>query len=363
MSSTNTKHNSRATELKEPLNQDTAEKVPGTLYIPPPEENSAVRQSTIKLFAGSTSDEIVQEISDYLNNVGYLHIKPGEYTKAEFANENIFIRLQESVRGQDVYLVQTMCPPNLHKNIFEMLIMVDALKRDSAKRINLIFPYMAYARSDKKDQPRVPITARMLANMIETAGADRYMTIDLHSGQIQGFFDIPGDALHAFHLLSDHVADMNIPNLVVAATDLGFAKSARDWAEKLNTETNYIEKRRVGNEGSSSALALVGNVEGRNVLLVDDEVLTAGSVVNAVNLLRERGAQDIYLAFTHGLLAGDAVERLARCNFKRIVLTNTIPVPLEKRLPNMDVLSIAPLLAEVIRRAHEGRSVGELFNE
>lgn len=359
MSSMNIKQNNSMTDTN---NEDT-EKVPGTLYTPSPNEPLAVRRSTIKLFAGSTADSIVQEISDYLNQAGYQHIKPGEYSKAEFANENIFIRLQESVRGQDVYLVQTMSPPDLHKNIFEMLIMIDALKRDSAKRINVIFPYMAYARSDKKDQPRVPITARMLANMIEVAGADRYMTIDLHSGQIQGFFNIPGDALNAFHLLSDHVIDMQIPNLVVAATDLGFAKRARDWAEKLGTETNYIEKRRVGNVGTSSALSLVGNVEGRNVLLVDDEVLTGGSVVNAANLLREKGAKDLYLAFTHGLLAGDAVERLESCDFKRIILANTIPLPEEKRLPNMDILSIAPLLAEVIRRAHEGRSVGELFNE
>jgi ribose-phosphate pyrophosphokinase len=339
-------------------------KVPGTLYTPKDENNLDIRHSTIKLFAGSTGDELVREITSYLNDAGYTHVKPGEYTRAEFDNENILIRLHESVRGQDVYLVQTMCPPNVHKNIFEMLIMIDALKRDSAKRINVIFPYMAYARSDKKDQPRVPITARMLANIIEVAGANRYITIDLHSGQIQGFFNIPGDALTAFHLLSDHVKKLQIPNLVVASTDLGFAKKARDWAEKLETETNYIEKRRQGNAGTSSALALVGNtVEGRNVLLVDDEVLTGGSVVNAVELLREKGAEDIYLAFTHGLLAGDAVERLERCNFKRIWLTNTVPVPPEKRLPNMEVLSVAPLLGEVIRRAHEGRSVGELFNE
>ncbi len=348
--------------LKRKTPTSETEKVPGTLYTPPQGEDLAVRRSTIKLFAGSTANEIVSEIAHYLNEAGYKHIKPGEYTRAEFANENIFIRLEESVRGQDVYLVQTMSSP-VHTNIFEMLIMIDALKRDSAKRINVIFPYMTYARSDKKDQPRVPITARMLANMIEVAGADRYITIDLHSGQIQGFFNIPGDALNAFHLLSDYVAEKNIPNLVVASADLGFAKRARDWAAKLDTETNYIEKRRVGNKGTSSALALVGNVEGRNVLLVDDEVLTGGSVVAAVDLLREKGAQDIYLAFTHGLLAGSAVERLAGLNLKEIILTNTIPVPPEKQLPNMTILSVAPLLAEVIRRAHEGRSVGELFNE
>jgi len=335
--------------------------VPGTLYTPT-EADPVVRRSAIKLFAGSTADSLVEEIAKYLNKAGYEHIRAGTYTKAEFANENIFIRLEESVRGQDVYLVQTMSPP-IHKNIFEMLIMIDALKRDSAKRINVIFPYMSYARSDKKDQPRVPITARLLANMIEVAGADRYMTIDLHSGQIQGFFNIPGDALNAFHLLSEYVANLNIPNLVVASADLGFVKRARDWSDKLGTDTNYIEKRRSGNAGTSAALALVGNVKDRNVLLVDDEVLTGGSVVNAVKLLRKEGAKDIYLAFTHGLLAGEACERLASIDLKEIICTNTVPIPEEKRLPNMTVLSVGPLLGEVIRRAHEGRSVGELFNE
>jgi ribose-phosphate pyrophosphokinase len=349
------------------MDEETS-KIPGTHYRPGQKQNGhkkadvLQRRSTIKLFAGSTSDALVREIARYLKASGYEKMKAGEYTKAVFANQNIFIRLEESVRGQDVYLVQTMCPP-LHDNIFEMLIMIDALKRDSAKRINVIFPYMAYARSDKKDQPRVPITARMLANMIETAGADRYMTVDLHSGQIQGFFNIPGDALTAFHLLSDYVKEKQIPNLVVASADLGYVKQGRNWAEKLGTRLVIVEKRRVGNAGTSSALSIIGDVTDANVLLVDDEVLTGGSVVNAVNILREAGAQDIYLAFTHGLLAGEAAERLESANLKEIILTNTVPVPEEKRLENMTILSIAPMLSEVIRRAHEGRSVGELFNE
>lgn len=341
--------------------------VPGTSYVPSENgvENAELieRRSTIKLFAGTTSDQLVQEVAHYLNKSGYQNVKPGEYTKAVFANENIFIRLRESVRGQDVYLVQTMCPPHLHHNIFEMLIMIDALKRDSAKRINVIFPYMSYARSDKKDQPRVPITARLLANMIEVAGADRYITIDLHSGQIQGFFNIPGDALTAFHLLSDYVKEKEIPDLVVASADLGYVKAGRNWAEKLGTRLVIIEKRRVGNSGNSSAMSIIGDVQGCNVLLVDDEVLTGGSITNAVDLLRNAGAKDIYVAFTHGLLAGDAVNRLREKHIKEIILTNTVPIPDNKRLDNMTVLSIAPMLGEVIRRAHEGRSVGELFNE
>ena len=211
-------------------------------------------------------------------------LDPGTYTRAVFSNENIFIKLEESVRGKDVYLVQTMASP-VHDNFMEMLIMIDALKRDSAWRINLVVPYMSYTRSDKKDQPRVPISARLVANIIETAGVDRYMTVDLHSGQIQGFFNIPGDALTAFHLLSDYVIQKieggELDDLVVVATDLGFAKQGRNWAEALGVPLAFVEKRRVGNAESPRALSLIGSVEGKNVLLVDDEVNTAGSVVNA----------------------------------------------------------------------------------
>ncbi len=341
-------------------------KVPGTQYYT--EEREATedyitRRNTIKIFAGSTSHTLVNEIVEYLRDKpGYSNIKAGDYTRTVFANENIFIRLNESVRGQDVYLVQTMCSP-VHRNIFEMLIMIDALKRDSAKRINVIFPYMTYARSDKKDQPRVPITARLLANMIEVSGADRYMTVDLHAGQIQGFFNIPGDSLKAFHLLSDYVIEKNVDNLVVAAADLGYAKQGRNWAEKLGTPLAIIEKRRHGNDGKSMALTVIGDVKDKNVLLVDDEVLTGGSVVNAVTRLRENGAKSIYLAFTHPLLADKAIPRLRDLELDEIITTNTIPIPAEKMLPNMTVLSVGPMLSEVIRRAHEGRSVGELFNE
>ncbi len=310
----------------------------------------------IRLFAGSSAEELGHEIADYLQ------IPLGRHTRAVFANENIFVRLEESVRGKDVYLIQTMATP-LHDKIFEMLIMIDALKRDSAKRINLIVPYFPYARSDKKDQPRVPISARLLANIIETAGANRYITIDLHAGQIQGFFNIPGDALTAFHLLSDYVKQKAVPNLVVAATDLGFAKQGRNWAEKLHAPLAIIEKRRVGNAGISEALTLIGDVRGQNVLLVDDEVLTGGSVVNAVNLLRREGAQEIYLSFVHPLLAGEAVERLRGLDLNEIIVTNTVPLAPERILPNMTILSVGPLLGEVVKRSHLGLSVGAMFNE
>lgn len=339
------------------------EKVPGTVYVRKTgthkvitaEDDNKIRQQII-LFCGSASKELGQEIANYLK------LKPGEYHRTTFSNENIFVQLKESVRGQDVYLVQTMASP-VHDNIFEMLIMIDTLKRDSAARINVVVPYLSYARSDKKDQPRVGIAARLLANMIEVAGADRYMTIDLHAGQIQGFFNIPGDALTAFHLLSDHILGKNIEDLVVVAADLGFAKKGRNWAEKLKTGFAIVEKRRVDNAERPEALSIIGDVQGKNVLLVDDEVLTANSVVNAVATLRENGAKDIYLAFTHALLAGEAVDRLRKLNLKEIITTNTLPIPPEKHLPNMTVLSVGPLLGEVIRRTHLGQSVGKLFNE
>jgi ribose-phosphate pyrophosphokinase len=222
---------------------------------------------------------------------------------------------------------------------------------------------MSYARSDKKDQPRVPITARLLADMIEVAGADRYMTIDLHAGQIQGFFSIPGDVLTAFHILSDYFAAKNLKDIVVATVDLGFAKKGRNFAAKLGTPLAFVEKRRTRDDARASATTVIGEVEGKNVLLVDDEVLTSGSIHEAAKIVREYGARDVYLSFTHGLLVPPAAQRLAETDLKEIVMTNTVAIPPEKRLPNMTVLSVAPLLAEVILRAHEGRSVGELFNE
>jgi ribose-phosphate pyrophosphokinase len=323
-----------------------------------------MRFGKMKLFSGSASKTLGQEIAEYIaKQDGYDNMRLGIYDRNQFSNENIFVRLGESVRGRDVYLIQSMSSP-VHDNIIEMLIMIDALKRDAAWRVNLVVPYMSYTRSDKKDQPRVPITARLIANMIETAGADRYITIDLHSGQIQGFFNIPGDALTAFYLLSDHVAETyDLSNLVVVATDLGFAKQGRNWAARLNVPLAFVEKRRVDNKEKPQAMSLIGDVAGKNVLLVDDEVNTAGSIVNAVEVVRKAGALDVSFAFTHAFLADVAFERFQKLALKEIIFTNTIHIPEEKRLPNMTILSVAPMLSEVIIRGHEGRSVGELFDE
>lgn len=244
----------------------------------------------------------------------------------------------------------------------ELLITIDCLKRDSAGRITAVFPYMAYARSDKKDQPRVPISARLVADMIEIAGTNRYMTIDLHAGQIQGFFSIPGDVLTAFHILSDYFLEKKLEDVVVATADLGFAKKGRNFAAKLGVPLAFVEKRRVENM-RARATTVIGDVSGKDVILVDDEVLTGGSMSEAVQIVKDHGARDVYLSFTHPLLVQSAVEDLAKLPIKEIVTTNTVLIPPEKRLPNMTILSVATLLGEVILRAHEGRSVGELFNE
>ena len=228
-------------------------------------------------------------------------------------------------------------------------------------------PYFAYGRSDKKDQPRVPITARLLADLVKTAGADRFMTLDLHAGQIQGFFSIPGDEVSTFHLLSDFMLSKHLERqpggAVVVTADLGFAKKGRNFAQKLNLPMAFIEKRRTGNDAKAQSLTVIGDVDGKSVILVDDEVDTAGSMSGAVNILKASGAGDIYLCFTHPILSPPAVDRLRALPIKEIITTNSVPLPPEKRWPNLTVLSVAPLLSEVILRTHEGMSVGQMFNE
>jgi len=309
----------------------------------------------IKLYAGSACPELAQRVADYIG------IRLNRWTITTFPNENIFIRLNSSVRGQDVYLIQTHDRP-VHNNIMEMLIAIDCFKRDSAGRVTVVIPYMSYSQSDKKDQPRVPITARLLADMIEVAGADRWITIDLHAGQIQGFYKIPGDSLTALHIICNYIRQKNL-NATVVTTDLGFAKGGRNYAAALGFSLAFVEKRRAGNESGREALTLIGSVAGKDVLIVDDLVDTAGSVQQAVEVVRAHGARDVYLAFTHPVLSPPAIERLSQLDIKEIVTTDTLPITPQKRLPNLTVLSVAELLGEVIMRSHEGRSVGELFNE
>ncbi len=315
----------------------------------------------IKLFAGTACPQLAERIAEYLR------VTLDGRDVIHFSNDNIWVRLHKSVRGQDVFVIQTTSTP-VHRNLMELLIMLQTMRLDSAGRITAVIPYLCYARSDKKDKPRVPITARLVADMIEIAGADRYMTLDLHAGQIQGFFSIPGDVLTAFHLLTDHVRNM-LPELkdpVVVAADLGFAKKGRNFAATIDAPIAFIEKRRIGGNDYPEAVSIIGNVNDRDVIIVDDEVDTAGSVSQAVKLVKANGARKVYLVTVHPVFSAPAVERLAALPLSQIITTDTIPIPAEKSAPLADkliILSVAPLLGEVIRRAHEGRSVGELFDE
>jgi ribose-phosphate pyrophosphokinase len=313
----------------------------------------------IKLFAGTASPELALKISQYLG----LPISGRDVVA--FPNENLFIRLHKSVRGQDVYVIQTTSTP-VHRNLMELLIMLQTLHLDSAGRVTAVIPYLSYARSDKKDKPRVPITARLIADMIVIAGADRYMTLDLHAGQIQGFFSIPGDVLTAFHILVDYIQSC-LPRMqdpVVVAADLGFAKKARNFAVSIHAPVAFVEKRRTGVK--VQAMTLIGSVQGRDVIIVDDEVDTGGSMVQAVQLVKEQGARKVTLVFVHPVLSADAAVNLAALPVEEFVTTDSIPIPPEKRAlldGRLTILTVAELLGEVIRRAHEGRSVGEMFHE
>ena len=289
-----------------------------------------------------------------------LHIPLGDADVFQFSNENIFVKINENVRGRDVFVVQPFSAP-VNRSIMELLIMIDALKRASSARITAVIPYYAYGRTDKKDQPRVPITARLIADCITVAGAQRVLTMDMHAGQIQGFFNIPVDELTAQILQARHFAQLELEDLTVVSADEGFAKKARRLADRLNAPLAIIEKRRLGNNGRIEAMGIIGNVEGRHALVVDDEIDTAGSLTQAVRVVHEHGARDIYCCATHGVFSGPAIERLSRAPIKEIVITDSIPLTDHKRLPSMTMLSVAELFAGAISRIHDGRSVTELF--
>ena len=316
----------------------------------------------IKLYAGTASPELAQKIADYLGeNLCGRDI-------VEFPNENLFVKLHTSVRGQDVYIIQHTASP-VHRNLMELLILLQTLRLDSAARITAVVPYLCYGRSDKKDQPRIPITSRLVADMIQIAGADRYMTLDPHAYQIQGFFSIPGDVLNASAILVDYVKENLRPYLkdpVVVTVDLGYAKKGRNFAASIDAPIAFIEKRRVTNDAKAQALTIIGDVMDRDVVLVDDEVDTGSSIVQAVNLVKENGARRIYVAFVHPIFSASCAERLAALPVTEYITTDSVPISEEKREgfgKRLTILTVAPLLGEVIRRAHEGRSVGQMFNE
>ena len=310
----------------------------------------------IKVFTGNAHPALARAVTDYLD------IPLGKCEVFEFSNENIFVRILENVRERDTFVIQPLCSP-VNKSLVELLIMLDALKRASAERITAVVPYYGYGRTDKKDQPRVPITARLVADLLTVAGANRLLTMDLHAPQIQGFFNIPVDELTALYILSNYFKEKTLDNLVVVATDIGISKRARDLAAKLDAPLAIIEKRRVGNVDRSETLNVIGEVEGKVALTVDDEIDTAGSLLGVVSALRERGAKEVYACCTHPVFSGPAIQRIASCPVKEVVVTDTIPINGNNKLDKITVLPIAPLLGEAIRRIHTGQSIGAMFEE
>ena len=308
----------------------------------------------LKVFTGNAYPALARAVAEYLG------IPLGKCEVFEFSNENIFVRILENVRQRDTFVIQPLSSP-VNKNLVELLIMIDALKRASAGRITAVVPYYGYGRTDKKDQPRVPITARLVADLLTVAGANRLLTVDLHAAQIQGFFNIPVDELTALYLLSDYFTTREFDSLVVVATDIGISKRARDLAAKLNAPLAIIEKRRVSNVDQTEMLNVIGEVEGKVALTVDDEIDTAGSLVGVVSALEERGVKEIHACCTHPVFSSQAIQKIASCPVKEVVVTDTIPVTGDKKLDKITVLPIAPLLGEAIHRIHTGLSIGAMF--
>jgi ribose-phosphate pyrophosphokinase len=308
----------------------------------------------LKVFSGSAHPGLARAICQCLG------IELGAAHTTRFSNENLKVKIEENVREVDVFVVQTACSP-LSEGIIELLILLDALKHSSARRVTAVLPYYPYARSDKKDEPRISITARLMADLLETAGADRVLTLDLHSPQIQGFFDIPADHLTAVPVLCEHLSTRDLSNAVVVAADVGEAKDAGRFAKRLDLPLAFIDKRRSGDDEKAHAVALVGDVRGKECLLVDDEIATGGTIFDATEFLLAEGARGVSAAVVHAVLSGHAVDRLAASPLRRLVVTDTIPIPAEKRSPKIEVLSVAPLIATAITRIHDGRSISELF--
>jgi len=309
----------------------------------------------LKVLTGNAHPSLVNDICSYLG------MPLGKSEAFKFSNDNTFVRILENIRGKDVFIVQPLATP-VNDNLMELLIMIDAAKRASAGRITAVIPHYAYGRTDKKDQPRVAITARLIADFISVAGADRVLTMDLHAGQIQGFFSVPVDELTAIPILARHFNHIAGADLVVVATDVGDAKRARSTANLLGAPIAIIEKQRLGNQDKVEAATLIGSVEGKTALIVDDEVGTGGTVIAAVNALREYGAAEVHCAITHPLLSGEASGILAAAGMVEMTVTDTVPVPPDKHWPGLTIISVAAVLGEAIQRIHNGESVGAMFD-
>jgi ribose-phosphate pyrophosphokinase len=305
------------------------------------------------ILGGNSNPELVREIA------GLLHRNVGEAVVDRFPEGEIRVQIKENVRGKDVFIVQSICtPPN--ENLMELLIMIDAARRASAKRVTAVMPFFGYARQDRKDRPRVPITAKLVANLLTEAGANRVLTMDLHAGQIQGFFDIPVDHLYSIRVVGDYLKKKQFKNLVVVSPDVGGIRMARAYSKLLECPFAIVDKSRE-DAMTTHVMNIIGEIRGKHVMLVDDLVSTAGSLTEAAGALKDRGALDVYATVVHPVLAGPAIERIKNSQIKELIVTNSIPVGAEKRIPKIVQLSIAPLLAEAIYRIHGNESVSSLF--
>lgn len=310
----------------------------------------------LKVFSGRANIPLAEKIAQCLND------SLGKVTLANFPDGEISVRIEEDVRGRDIFLVQPTCTP-VNENLMELLIMLDTFKRASAARITAVLPYYGYARQDRKDQGRVPITAKLVANLLTSAGANRVLTLDLHAAQIQGFFDIPVDHLHASPVILEHLRSLQIPlhSLVVLSPDEGSIKRALVYQKRLGVPIAIVDKRRSSSSEVKSMNLIGSSLEGRMAVIFDDMISTAGTVVQAAHVARHNGAREVYVCATHGVLCGPAIERLRDAPIKQVVMTNSIPLPPNKQLPNIKVLDVAPLLADAIRRIHYNESVSRLF--
>ena len=309
----------------------------------------------LAIFTGNANPPLAKDICNYLK------VPLIDVMVARFSEGEIQVKIQENIRGKDVFIIQPTCPPT-NDNLMELLILIDAARRASADRITAVLPYYGYARQDRKDQPRVPITAKLVANIIVAAGANRVLTMDLHANQIQGFFDIPVDHLYGINSLCEYFDMKKLSNLVVASPDVGGIKMARAYAKRLGAPLAIVDKRRESPE-KTEVMHILGEVKGKNVVIVDDIIATAGSLVEAIEALRKEGVKDVYAAVSHGILSGEALARIKKCDaLKELVITDSIPLSKEKQTSKIKVVTVAPLLAEAIRRIHDEESISCLFD-
>lgn len=307
----------------------------------------------LRIFSGNSNPPLAEAICNHLG------IPLGAINLARFSDGELYCQILENVRGKDVFIIQPTCCP-VNNNLMELLIMIDAFKRSSAARITAVIPYYGYARQDRKDKPRVPISSKLVADLLTAAGTNRILSMDLHAGQIQGFFNIPVDHLYAAPVLVEHIRKMNIPDLTVVSPDAGGVERARAFAKRLDADLAVVDKRRTA-PNEAEVLHVIGHVSGRNIVICDDMIDTAGTLVNTVLALKKKKAERVFASATHGILSGPAIDRLRSAPIEEIIVTNTVPIAPEKILPNMKVLSVAPLLGTAIQSIHEETSVSNLF--